>query len=328
MATAFTARIEELRLLDASQYRPEADFLTGFATWDVPAHLGSISSNEILLPGRLHLMEISGQLSRPLEIKDADAMPWVGMLYQTHGSSESSSNYSKPYEVAGGYHNSIYDIGTTTRHQLTPERDGQFRAFHLGLEPAFFRQLIESNDEWLPFYERRIRREQSFMSLPDAVASLPVIRQLLEQLRQCPYSGVLKRMFIEGRFLDLFAEQQRQYRQVHQAAGSAALPRAQHELFHAIRAYLDKHYVEPPTLLELARQFGINDFKLKKGFKEVCGTTVFGYVAEKRLTEARCLLETTELPVQEVGEAVGFVNAAHFATCFRRKFGVSPSQVR
>ncbi|KAA9338618.1 helix-turn-helix transcriptional regulator [Hymenobacter busanensis] len=328
MATTYSARIEELRLLDPSQYRPEGDLLTGGATWDVPAHVGSVVSSEVVLPGRLHIMEIAGPLHRPLEIREADATPWVGMLYQMSGSSQSGSAYTKPYEVTGGHHNSIYDVGTTTRHLLTPDRQGQFRAIHLGLDPAFFRQLIEGNDEWLPLYEKRLRHEQSFMSLPAAVAARPVIRQLLEQLRQCPYSGVLKRMFIEGRFLDLFAEQQRQYRQVHHARASAALPHAQHELFHAIRAYLDAHYAAPPTLLELARLFGINDFKLKKGFKEVCGTTVFGYIAEKRLTEARALLETTALPVQEVGEQVGFVNAAHFATCFRRKFGLAPSQVR
>ncbi|MCC3157687.1 AraC family transcriptional regulator [Hymenobacter sp. 15J16-1T3B] len=328
MAATYVARIEELGLRDTSRFQAEADLLVGRMRWDVPAHVGRIESSEVVLPGGLLVMEMSGELQRPLEIQEQEVQPWVGFLYQLQGSSQSSADRMPGHEVGGGYHNSIHDPGTTTRHVMRPDRQGQFRAVHLGLAPEFFRQLIEHNDEWLPLYERRLGAEQSFMSLPDPVAALPVIRQLVEQLRQCPYSGVLRRMFIEGRFLDLFAEQQRQYQQIFQAGASATRPRSQHELFHAIRAYLDEHYAAPPSLLELARTFGINDFKLKKGFKEVCGTTVFGYVAEKRLTEAKCLLETTALPVQEVGEQVGFANAAHFATCFRRKFGVPPSQLR
>ncbi|RTQ48616.1 AraC family transcriptional regulator [Hymenobacter gummosus] len=81
-------------------------------------------------------------------------------------------------------------------------------------------------------------------------------------------------------------------------------------------------------LLELARLFGTNDFKLKKGFRQLFDTTVFGYVAEKRLTVAQQLLTLTDQPVQDIAESVGFTNAAHFATAFRKKFGVAPSQVR
>jgi len=125
--------------------------------------------------------------------------------------------------------------------------------------------------------------------------------------------------------MDLFVEQPRQYVQ-HLALQD--LTRPQHDLFYAIRAYLDEHYADPPSLLALAHLFGINDYKLKKGFKEFFGLTVFGYIAEKRLTEARRLLEATARPIQEVSEAVGFSTPAHFATCFRRKFGVAPSQLR
>jgi AraC-like DNA-binding protein len=58
------------------------------------------------------------------------------------------------------------------------------------------------------------------------------------------------------------------------------------------------------------------------------GTTVFGYIAEQRLRVALQLLTLTEQPVQEVAESVGFSSPAHFTTAFRRKFGLTPSQVR
>ncbi|SHE13431.1 Adenosine deaminase [Chlamydia abortus] len=48
----------------------------------------------------------------------------------------------------------------------------------------------------------------------------------------------------------------------------------------------------PPSLLELSRMIGINDNKLKIGFKELYGTTVFGYLREKRLEKALNLIRS------------------------------------
>jgi len=99
-------------------------------------------------------------------------------------------------------------------------------------------------------------------------------------------------------------------------------------MLHAVRAFLDTHYAEPPSLRALARLFGTNDFKLKKGFRALFGTTVFGYVAARRLTVAHQLLTLPDESVQDVAARVGFTNPAHFATAFRRRFGLPPSHRR
>lgn len=53
------------------------------------------------------------------------------------------------------------------------------------------------------------------------------------------------------------------------------------------------------TLIELSRLIGLNDYKLKKGFKEMFGTTVFGYLREKRLEKAFHLLQEGTMNVTE-----------------------------
>jgi AraC-like DNA-binding protein len=81
----------------------------------------------------------------------------------------------------------------------------------------------------------------------------------------------------------------------------------------------------PPSLMELARIVGINDHKLKTGFRQVFDTTVFGYLHERRMERSRQLLDAGELTVTEAARAVGFANRGYFAASFRRKFGVNPS---
>jgi len=81
----------------------------------------------------------------------------------------------------------------------------------------------------------------------------------------------------------------------------------------------------PPSLIELARLVGMNDYKLKVGFRQAFGTTVFGYLHEVRMERSRQLLEAGEISVADAARAVGFVNRSHFAITFRKKFGVNPS---
>jgi len=80
-------------------------------------------------------------------------------------------------------------------------------------------------------------------------------------------------------------------------------------------------------LLELARLAGLNDYKLKLGFKELFGTTVFGYVRALRMDEARKILEQGEGNVSEAALMVGYHNISHFAALFRKTYGYNPSEL-
>ncbi|GGG88660.1 hypothetical protein GCM10010918_54090 [Paenibacillus radicis (ex Gao et al. 2016)] len=84
---------------------------------------------------------------------------------------------------------------------------------------------------------------------------------------------------------------------------------------------------DPPTLIELSRMIGLNDCKLKTGFKALYGTTVFGYLREKRLEKAFQLLQQGTLNVTETSHAVGYSNSSYFSEAFRDKYGVNPGKI-
>ena len=74
--------------------------------------------------------------------------------------------------------------------------------------------------------------------------------------------------------------------------------------------------------------FGLNEFKLKKGFKELFGTTVFDYLYDLKMEYAKQLLAADEVLVNEVSGMVGYRNPNHFSTAFKRKYGMNPTQLR
>jgi CheY-like chemotaxis protein/AraC-like DNA-binding protein len=83
-----------------------------------------------------------------------------------------------------------------------------------------------------------------------------------------------------------------------------------------------------PPLPELAERVGTHEKRLSRVFRELTGRTVFEFVREARLSEARRLLAETALSVEDVALAVGFSSAANFSTAFRERFQETPSGFR
>nr|WP_314074276.1 AraC family transcriptional regulator [uncultured Roseococcus sp.] len=82
------------------------------------------------------------------------------------------------------------------------------------------------------------------------------------------------------------------------------------------------------TIAGLARQVGLNEKKLKAGFRTQFGTSVIGFLQDVRLRAAHRLLLEGRSSITEVAMAVGYANPSHFALMFRRRYGVSPSALR
>lgn len=87
-----------------------------------------------------------------------------------------------------------------------------------------------------------------------------------------------------------------------------------------------KNMAEPPTLQELADEIGLNIKKLKQGFKQVYGDTVYGFLFDYKMEYARKLLDSGTYNVNEVGNRIGYSTASHFIAAFKKKFGTTPKK--
>ena len=83
---------------------------------------------------------------------------------------------------------------------------------------------------------------------------------------------------------------------------------------------------EPPTLQELADTIGLSLKKLKEGFKQIYGDSVFSYLFDYKMEVARKLLESGDYNVNEVGLKVGYSTASHFISAFKKKYGTTPKK--
>jgi AraC-like DNA-binding protein len=83
---------------------------------------------------------------------------------------------------------------------------------------------------------------------------------------------------------------------------------------------------EPPGLQELADEVGISLKKLKAGFKEIYGDTVFNFLFDYKMEFARKLLDTGSYNVNEVGLKIGYSTGSHFIAAFKKKFATTPKK--
>ncbi|MEO1030144.1 MAG: AraC family transcriptional regulator [Bacteroidota bacterium] len=83
---------------------------------------------------------------------------------------------------------------------------------------------------------------------------------------------------------------------------------------------------EPPSLKDLAQQVDLSLKKLKEGFKQIYGDTVYGFLFDYKMEVARKLLESGDYNVNEVGLRVGYSTASHFIAAFKKKFGTTPKK--
>ena len=83
---------------------------------------------------------------------------------------------------------------------------------------------------------------------------------------------------------------------------------------------------EPPGLQELADEIGLNLNKLKMGFKQIYGDTVYGFLFDYKMDFARKLLDSGSYNVNEVGFKIGYSTGSHFIAAFKKKYGTTPKK--
>lgn len=177
--------------------------------------------------------------------------------------------------------------------------------------PNSLRKLIDNNNIGFVFQKN---------------ITTPETNIVLHQILNCPYQGLTRKLYLESKALELLAlnlnnleeKNIKSYREYQPKQDEIA------RIYYAQEILVD-NIENPPSLNALSRKVGLNEYKLKQGFRHIFHNTVFGYLHDYRMTRSRLLLESGTMNVTEVAQAVGYSNHSHFAAAFRKKFGVNPS---
>ncbi|MDP4256452.1 MAG: AraC family transcriptional regulator [Bacteroidota bacterium] len=265
-------------------------------------------------------------------VADADTAPWThyndisfvemnfileGQVLQTHEGLLDRYNYRK------GHHNILFNPHSMETNQLVGR--GTHRLFSVYVSQEKMMELFAGYlDEMAPFAEKLAKGEPFVLHAPvDGLTN--ELRYLFDSFWARTLPVPVGRLYFESRVMELLAHQCQLLLEA--PVRQAALGRADLEKIYHARDIVLGNLCNPPSLAELSRQVCLNEFKLKKYFRDVFGVSVFALVQEERLKRAKRLLFEGEKNISAIAYELGYAHPQHFQRAFKQRFGVTPGSL-
>lgn len=253
-------------------------------------------------------------------------VPVVELFFSVLGSSAITSKGGEVKVLKGNRHNMLF-CPDTEYYVSTPESGEMAYSFHIVFPESYFSSMVNKAFPVLEGFKEGISSRAFSWLAKRNMPITPEMNSILREIIDCKRSGMLKCLFLESKIIKLLMLQLEQFEQL-QGKKTVSLKRHDIDRIHHVKQLLEENISETISLLELAHRAGINDFKLKKGFKEVYGTTVHGYLNQVRMQEAKKLLLENNKTVAEIAAHCGYKFVQNFSTAFKQKYGVSPDKFR
>lgn len=150
---------------------------------------------------------------------------------------------------------------------------------------------------------------------------------LVNQLLGCSFKREVAKFYIESKVMELLIMALDHVSGDHIIA-PIKLSAYDIERLHEAKDILLSDFENKISLVQLSRKVGINDFKLKKGFKHLFGSTVFDYQQSAKMGIAMKELKETNKPVEEIAYSIGYDFVSNFNVAFKKHFGFPPGYLR
>lgn len=200
-------------------------------------------------------------------------------------------------------------------------------SFCIHFEAAFLEQFMAGSPELNAFVDKINANVPCNITPKDHYATIEMIRTI-RRIISNEHSGEHLKLFTKSQVTTLMIEALGKISSDAINKSVIKLSTTDIEGICAVKDYLINKMDEPLSLIQLARKVGINDFKLKKGFKQIFGTTIFNYLENARLEKALILLKDTKHSIAQIAITLGFAYPAHFSSVFKKRFGYPPGHFR
>ncbi|UHG94825.1 helix-turn-helix transcriptional regulator [Spirosoma oryzicola] len=286
--------------------------------------VGTITATQITT-GSFMMAHCQLQLTHTVQLSKEVEEDVVELSFALKGSSRFQTiGQATRHAFSTGQHNICYFPRSKSVYEFLASDHPLDYSVVIIPKETYFRLLPADSDLHRQF-ALQLDKQKTTCSFQTNLPITPAIASVLRDMRGCQRTGSLKRLYLESKVTELLMLQLEQMQ-----TREEAIPffnKADYRKIHEARELLDAHYVAPPTIIELAKLVGLNEFKLKRGFKEQVGTTILSYITQRRMEDAHRWLLEGEKTIGEISYNIGYKSPAHFTAVFKRYYGLLPSAV-
>lgn len=276
-----------------------------------------------LLDG-VELMAWYGQVNNPLTIDMVDNSNRIHFSYVLKGKAQMQLKSTSTIEYLAREGTGHVHFGANRHGRF--QHQGELLSITMMVRPDVFARWQEETN---PVLWNAVASGEFFTGNYQGLELLATARTLCNQLLpSAPNSNLNKvqnRLWLHSQglaFVGLFLEG------ATASQASCKLSRADQTKLKQARDILLTDFSQAPTSIELAEITGLSPSKLKRGFRQMFGNSIYDLFLEKRMLEAHHRLMTDSISVSEVAFDLGYANASHFAAAFKKRFGVNPSELK
>lgn len=228
------------------------------------------------------------------------------------------------------FHHYIYFTPGNAEVEIYFQKGICYKNLDIYVSRDYFHQLA-ADSHVLENFIHTIDQEKTAHLFPDGLPITPQMMSILLEIKKCKLEGFYRDYYIKSRVLNLlllifeFAKNEGEDPSV---KNKASISTAEIHKLMEVKEFIEGNLKSFYTIEQLSLKFGINEFKLKNGFKELFGDGVFHYASKLRMKEALYLLKNSDFSIKEIAYHLGYASPSSFSVAFKNEVGVGPSYYR
>ena len=226
------------------------------------------------------------------------------------------------------HHQSSLIFINTQVFENTWTREADSELYIINIEVDYFKRFLSSDNPMYETFFSSLKENNPVLLNERSIEVTSRMKSLLYDMFLFEHKSYYKTLYLKSKFIELLMLQFQEYEALYKTMPEIYTSDSNLEKMYDVKDIIDADISRSCTLLDLAQQVGTNECYLKKHFKQVFGTTVFGYVHAQRMNRSKELLINEDMKIAEVARLSGYKHASHFTTAFKKYFGYLPHQIK
>lgn len=185
-----------------------------------------------------------------------------------------------------------------------------------------FHSLFSEEASYIPFLNTENREKKYYAQ--ETVS--PAVAVVLSQMINYNLHPTIKKLYIKGKVYELISLYFNKSTDTDVEQCPFLVDEDNVKRIRRAKEIVIANMAEPPSLNDLAKEVGLSLKRLKEGFKQIYGDSVYSFLFDYKMEYARRLLDSGQYNVNEIGLRIGYSTSSHFIAAFRKKYGTTPKK--
>ncbi len=279
------------------------------------------SFQEVLIEDGFYVLKIQNDTARIQKVSREIDSSFIQFHFCLKGNAKFVFNQGR-YALEVSEENSLLLYNTQMDLPLNLELNANSWLVSVVMTIRKFHSLFSKEANYIPFLSEENRDKKYYTQ--EGVS--PAIAVVLSQMMNYNLHPSIKELYIKGKVYELISLYFNKGTDADIEQCPFLVDEDNVRRIRQAKEIMISRMAEPPTLAELSDEIGLSLKKLKEGFKQVYGDSVFSFLFDYKMEYARKMLETGQHNVNEVGLKVGYSTASHFIAAFKKKYGTTPKK--